>query len=312
LKRLRWAALAPVAGMWLVLIGCGGGGGTAFNPTPIIQQVFPSSITAGSDGFTLFIRGTEFVSSSKGVSFAYWNGSPRSTNFDVSTGQLAVSILKSDVANPGIAQVNVINPEPGGGPASSALSFKIQPLQAGAPTISSFDPVTATAGDQAFTLTVNGSNFAGGDFVSWNGSQRVTTFVSSTELTAQIEPVNVANPGSASIAVGTPNPLIASLSVTYSITGPDNPTPSVTSLTPSSATAGASDLEVLVKGSKFVSSSVVEWNAVPLATAFLSSSQLVVLIPAANLAASGSASITVTSPAPGGGTSTSPVTFTIN
>jgi hypothetical protein len=312
LKHLRWAALAPVAGTLLLFVSCGGGGGSASNPTPIIQQVFPSSITAGSDGFTLFISGSEFISGSKGVSFAYWNGSPRSTNFNASTGQLAVSILKSDVANPGIAQVIVINPEPGGGPASSAKSFKIQSPQAGAPTISSFDPATATARGQGFTLTVNGSNFAVGDFVTWNGSQRVTTFVSSTQLTAAINQSDIVNQGFASVGVGTSNGLIASLSLAYSITGPDNPAPSATSLTPSSATAGVADLEVTVKGSKFVSGSVVEWNAVPLATAFMSSSQLVALIPAANLAASGSASITVTNPAPGGGTSTSPLSFTIN
>ncbi|HXJ17323.1 MAG TPA: hypothetical protein VNM68_09025 [Candidatus Polarisedimenticolia bacterium] len=312
MKHLRWAALAAVAGIVLLFVSCGGNGGSSPNPTPIIQQIFPSSITAGSDGFTLFISGTGFVSSSKGVSFAYWNGSARSTNFDATTGQLAVSILKSDVANPGIAQVNVINPEPGGGPASSALSFKIQPLQVGAPAISSFDPATATAGGQAFTLTVNGSNFAVGDFVTWDGGQRITTFVDTTQLTAAIDPVNIAKPGFPSISVGTPNPVIASRSLAYSVTGPNNPMPSATSLTPSSATAGAADLEVLVKGSGFVSGSVVEWDSVALATAFRSSSQLVALIPAANLAASGSASITVTSPAPGGGTSTSPLTFTVN
>jgi hypothetical protein len=311
LKHWRWAALAPVAGMLLLLGSCGGGGSPPFNPTPIIQHLFPSTITAGSDGFTLFISGSGLISGSNGVSFAYWNGSPRSTNFNVGTSQLAVSILKADIANPGIAQVNVINPEPGGGPASSARSFMIQPLQEGAPSISTFDPASSAAGGPEFTLTVNGSNFAVGDFIAWNGSQLVTTFVSSTQLTASIAPVDIANPGFASISVGTANPAIASLSLAYAITGPNNPAPSAASLTPSSASAGAADLEVTLKGSGFVSSSVVEWNAVPLATAFLSGSQLVALIPAADLAASGSASVTVTNPAPGGGTSTH-LTFTIN
>jgi len=42
----------------------------------------------------------------------------------------------------------------------------------------------------------------------------------------------------------------------------------------------------------------------------LSGSQLVILIPAADTASSGSAQITVTNPAPGGGTS-SQVSFTV-
>jgi hypothetical protein len=315
LKHLRWAALAPVAGMLWLLGSCGGNGASPFNPTPAIQQLFPSNITAGSDGFTLFISGTGFISGSQGVSFAYWNGSPRSTSFNASTGQLSVSIQKSDVASPGIANVTVANPAPGGGPASSPQTFTIQAMQGGAPSITSFAPANATAGGRAFTLTVNGPNFDAGDFVIWNGSQRVTTRVSSTQLTAPIDSVDIANPGFASISVGTLNPSIASLSLAYSISGPNNPTPSITSLTPSSATAGAADLEVTVKGSGFVSSSVVEWKnvgpAVPLATAFMSSSQLVALIPAADLASKASASITVTNPAPGGGTSGSQ-TFTIN
>lgn len=311
MKHLRRAALAPVAGMLLLFVSCGGGGAT-FNPTPVyIAPLIPSSIMAGSDGFTLFISGTGFISSSKGVSFAYWNGSPRSTNFNANTGELTVSILKSDVANPGIAQVNVINPGPGGGPLSSAVPFDIQPLPAGAPSISSFSPANATAGGAGFTLTVNGANFAVGDFITWNGSQLVTTFVTSSQLTAPITAADIASPGFASVSVGTGNSKIASLSLAYSITGPNNPSPSISSLSPSSAKAGTSDLEVTVQGSGFVSSSVVEWNAVPLATAFLSSSQLVALIPAADLAASGSADITVTTPAPGGGTSGSQ-TFTIN
>jgi hypothetical protein len=297
--------------MLLLLGSCGGSGSSPFNPTPIIQQLFPSRITAGSDRFTLFISGTGFISGSQGVSFAYWNGSPRSTSLNASTGQLVVSILASDVANPGVAQVRVANPAPGGGFASGALSFTIQPLQGGAPSISSFAPASATAGGPAFTLTVNGSNFAVGDFLTWNASQRVTTFVSSGQLTAPIETADIATSGFASISVGTSNPAIASLSREYSITGPNSPAPSASSLTPSSAAAGAADLEITVKGSGFVSSSVVEWNAVPLATAFLSGSQLVALIPAADLATSGSATVTVTNPAPGGGTSSS-LTFTIN
>ena len=302
MKRLPWAALAPIAVILLVFVSCGGGG-TTENPTPIILNIFPSSIVAGSDDFTLFISGTSFISGSSGVSFAYWNGSPRSTNFNANTGELSVSISRADIAIPGPAQVTVVNPEPGGGPASSARTFTIRPLQAGAPTISSFAPPKATAGGQAFTLTVNGTNFVAGDFIVWNPGQRVTTFVSSTELTAEIDQFNIADAGFASISVGTANPAIASLSVTFPITGSSNPKPMLTSLNPVGAKAGSIDLEVRIQGSGFVSSSTAEWNAVPLATAFISGSQIVAVIPAANLAATGTADITVTNSAPGGGTS---------
>jgi hypothetical protein len=74
---------------------------------------------------------------------------------------------------------------------------------------------------------------------------------------------------------------------------------------------GSSDVEVTIKGSGFVTSSTAEWNGTPLATAFVSGSQIVAIIPASDLATGGTANVTVTNPPPGGGTS-SQVTFTVS
>ena len=63
------------------------------------------------------------------------------------------------------------------------------------PTISSLSPASATAGGPAFTLTVNGSNFVSGSVVQWNGSNRTTTFVSATQLTAAITAADIATAG---------------------------------------------------------------------------------------------------------------------
>jgi hypothetical protein len=313
LKRLRWAVFAPVAAMLLLLVSCGGGG-VANNPTPAILQLTPTSVIAGSDGFPLFISGTGFISNSNGVSFAYWNGAPRSTNFNSGSGQIVVWVLTSDVATAGVAQVTVVNPEPGGGPASVARTFTIRPAQAGAPTISNFAPANVAAGGQAFKLTVNGSNFALGDFIVWNGGQRITTFVSSNQLTTEIDAVNIADPGFASVSVGTSNPAISSVSLAYQITGPSNPKPSVGSLSPPGIFIDSPDSQVTLAGSGFVPGSMADWQAggpsVPLATAYFSSSRIVVLIPAAELTTAGSGQITVTNPAPGGGSS-SPINFAI-
>ena len=309
MKRSRWRVVASVGAMVAVLGGCGGKGTPTPNPTPIITNLFPSNITAGSHGFQLAIKGTGFISSSKGVSFAYWNGSARSTSYNTNTAELTVFISASDVANPGLGQVTVYNPGPGGG-ASAPLSFNIEMFQAAGPQISSLAPPNATAGGAAFTLTVNGSNFAAGDVVTWNGSQRTTTYKTASQVTASITADDIATAGFASVAVAEPGLVVASPSLAYQITGPNNPSPSISSLSPSSVAAGGPDLEVLLEGSNFVPSSVAEWSATPLATAYLSGSQLVVLIPAAETATATSANITVTNPAPGGGTSSS-VTFTV-
>src|SRR5207249_1389587 len=56
--------------------------------------------------------------------------------------------------------------------------------------------------------------------------------------------------------------------------------------------------------------STVNWNGAPLATSFVSSTQLTATVPASLVATAGTASITVANPSPGGGTSNAQ-TFTI-
>jgi hypothetical protein len=63
------------------------------------------------------------------------------------------------------------------------------------PSISGISPKSATAGGNSFLLTVDGSDFRRDSAVSWNGSFRVTSFVSSDRLVAAITTADIANPG---------------------------------------------------------------------------------------------------------------------
>ena len=140
----------------------------------------------------------------------------------------------------------------------------------------------------------------------------VATFLTASYAgAAQINATDVADSGLASVAVNAPGLLIASPAVNFPIGGPDNASPSISSLSPSSTSAGEEDLQIFVKGSGFATSSVVELDNVPLATSFLSASQLIAVIPAADLAAKGMLQVAVTTPAPGGGLSKT-LTFTVN
>jgi uncharacterized membrane protein len=67
-------------------------------------------------------------------------------------------------------------------------------------------PTSVTPGGPAFTLTVNGSGFVSGATVLWNGSARVTTFVSSSQLTAAILSSDILSAGTAAITVSNPAP----------------------------------------------------------------------------------------------------------
>jgi hypothetical protein len=89
-----------------------------------------------------------------------------------------------------------------------------------------------------------------------------------------------------------------------------NPVPVLSSISPSSATAGSAALTLSLSGSNFVSGAIVNWNGSALPTTFVSSSGLSASVGQSLLANAGTASVNVTNPAPGGGTSGS-LTFTI-
>ena len=74
------------------------------------------------------------------------------------------------------------------------------------PALTSTLPVSAPAGAAALSMTVNGTGFVASSIVRWNGADRVTTFVSSTQLRAAISAADLAVPGTAQITVFNPAP----------------------------------------------------------------------------------------------------------
>lgn len=74
-------------------------------------------------------------------------------------------------------------------------------------------------------------------------------------------------------------------------------------LVPAAVSPGGNGTTLNVSGAGFVSASTVDFNGTPLTTTFLDSEHLRALIPAADVATSQTASVTVVSPAPGGGSS---------
>lgn len=83
----------------------------------------------------------------------------------------------------------------------------------------------------------------------------------------------------------------------------NNPAPSVTSLMPPSAPAGAAAQTLTINGSNFIASSTVTYNAVPHTATLVNSGELTIPLTAADQATGGSYAVVVTNPAPGGGTS---------
>ena len=83
-----------------------------------------------------------------------------------------------------------------------------------------------------------------------------------------------------------------------------NPVPFMNQpLVPMSAAPGGPNFMLTVDGTGFVSGSSVNWNGMPLSTTFVNGSKLTATVPVSNIAKASTASITVSSPNPGGGTS---------
>jgi hypothetical protein len=327
--RLRWTALVALAVLTIVTSSCSSSNGNTVapgqpNPTPLITGLFPSSVTAGSQSFTMFIAGTGFINGSTGTSTAFWNGSARSATVNTNTNQIAITVLASDVATPGTSLVTVSNPLPGGGTTNNAAPFTVFPTQTNTPLISSLSPATASPNGAAFTLTVNGSNFVcgnanncvmpdtppfSGSVVAWNGSPRTTAFVSPTQLTAQLTATDILTAGCNGVSVftytGGSNEIF---SPAVSFIASSTSAPAICSLTPASVIAGAPAFTITVSGASFASNSTVRWNNSARTTIFVNANTVQAQIKATDVANAGVQPVTVVN---SGGGSTPPLNFSI-
>jgi hypothetical protein len=138
-----------------------------------------------------------------------------------------------------------------------------------------------------------------------------------------IAAADIAQPGTATVdtftktlATGTGYNGLSN-TITFTIAAAGNPLPTITNVTPNSASANSGELPVTVTGTNFLQgssgagASVVRWNAVSLTTRFVSATQLTATVPRDFLLSPGAATITVFNPMPGGGTSANGLPFTI-
>ncbi len=213
--------------------------------------------------------------------------------------------------------------------------------------ITFLSPSQVNAGSSDFTLTVNGAGFVTKTVIQWNGKSLTTTVPTDSSgnalgntVTAVIPAAMVAKTGVANVntlnpASGTGTNGLSNV-IAFVINPPPNPLPTLSSVTPSGAVVGSQDLAISLSGTNFLPASdpsggsQVNWISSPgaaplkLTLGQITSTAISATIPGAQLASSGSASITVfnpPSPAPagcttncnggGGGGASAPQKFTI-
>src|SRR6266536_3322892 len=186
-------------------------------PTPTVTSFSPTSISAGSNAFILTVNGSNFAVGTVSNVFLIFTPpggttlAPIAPLFGASTTLLTFPVPDTAVASAGTATFLIRN-QGTFATDSAPQTFPINP-----PSITSISPVSHAAGAPDFTLTVNGADFVqffpiGCEFacliasptIVFNGSDVVTTFIGSTQLTATIPNTLITTPGPVNVRVRNP------------------------------------------------------------------------------------------------------------
>ena len=270
------------------------------NPPPTLTSVLPVS---GNPGQTLSMTlgGTDFFDGVSAVSF----GDGITVNTATVNGagtQITAGITIGAAAVPGLRNVTVTNPAPGGGPATMTGAFTIA---SPGPAVTSIVPPTGALG-QTLNIVIGGTNFFGGITSVSLGSEVTTNSVTVNSLTQMTVNITIA----AGATIGSKDVTItnsglgggtATLPAAFSVV---NPAPTITGVTPSSAVSGQS-VTLTIAGTNFMSgqTTVSVGAGITVNTVTVNSpTQLSAAISISSLAIGGSRDVTVTNPLPGGGT----------
>jgi uncharacterized repeat protein (TIGR01451 family) len=186
--------------------------GTNFTATATITNNGPSAATNAVASFTV-PAGVSLVSDSTSVGSCGGSGSGAVTcSFGgVSSGQsIPVGLVfKAMTQGSAVVSANVSagqnDPVSSNNTASAATAITgatVAPL----PALASIFPNVAAAGSSGFTLTVNGIGFTENSTVEWGTTALATSYVSATQLTAEVPAGMLSNMGWAAVTVDTPSP----------------------------------------------------------------------------------------------------------
>ena len=170
-----------------------------------------------------------------------------------------------------------------------------------APTVTSISPASVSAGAAATTLTVTGTGFISTTAIQLGGTLEPTTYVSATQVTAAI-PASQLTSGVALSVIAINGTSSSSSGGPINLTV-NNPAPTITAMLPASFVSGAASATVSITGTGFVPSTTVQANGNTRSTTFISSTQVNVILTAADFATAGSINLIAVNPTPGGGSS---------
>ncbi|MFD1873758.1 IPT/TIG domain-containing protein [Hymenobacter bucti] len=262
---------------------------TVTTPAPTLVSFSPAS---GPVGTLVTVTGTNLL----GATTVTLNGASVGSYSITNATSLTLTVPAGATSGP-IAMTTL------GGTATSLAVFTVI-VPNPAPALSSLSPSTIEAGSNDFTLALTGTGFSTGSVVLFNGAALATTYVSATQLTAQVLASAVATAGSYDVIVRNPAPGGgSSAALPFGVTAPV-PTPTISSFTP---TSGGTGTLVTVTGTNLLGATQVRIGSVLIPTfTVVSATSLTLVVPASSGVVSGY--LTITTP---GGTATSATVFSV-
>ena len=179
-------------------LGASGSGTTLTTPT--VASATPNALGQGASNKDVVIAGTNFQNGAS-VTFSNTGVTVNSTQVDSST-QITVNVSVASDAPTGSRDITVTNPDSQSGTGTGI--FTVNP----APTITSLSPSQLPQGTTNQDVTIAGNNFQNGASVSFSGTGitvNSTTFVSATEITANISIEATAASGNRNVTVTNPD-----------------------------------------------------------------------------------------------------------
>ncbi len=123
-----------------------------------------------------------------------------------------------------------------------------------APTLTGVNPTSATQGKTNTNVTLTGTNFASGATCSFGAGIDINscTFVSATQMTANIDVLTTAAVGARDVTITNPDSQVATLAGGFMVAaGTAAPPPSLTSVVPNAEFRGTTNAAVVLNGANF-------------------------------------------------------------
>ena len=230
---------------------------------PIISGISPTAMAANGSSQTLTVSGSNFAAGN--YAQFYWGAGSGSNTWTTNNTTTVNSSSQINVSmNPGTVNdtiyVRVCNSAGACSTNTPAITVTAVAL---VPSISSISPIAMTANGAGQSLSINGSNFASGNYVQfrfgtglWTNSLSTATINSSSLITISVNPgtindtiyVRVCN-NSGTCSSNTPSITVTAVGIV----------PTISNISPTAMTANGTSQLLTINGSNFASGNYVQF-----------------------------------------------------